>query len=148
MHTRYRYNHLRILKLFINKFSKNTNTHAEWTHSWFIFILSVLTLEEMACITQFKCRVFFWIATIAIFELWRSTITIRVFWILPLQFWDLSDCLSGKSTRGMPGGRFVGEEGIPEPRVGWLHDDARGLDRFGPLRSVIPYALCFVYCMS
>ena len=28
------------------------------------------------------------------------------------------------STRGMPGGRFIGEEGIPEPRVGWLRDDA------------------------
>ena len=38
---------------------------------------------------------------------------------------QLSDCLSGKSTRGMPGGRFVGGEGILEPRVGWLHDDAR-----------------------
>jgi len=25
----------------------------------------------------------------------------------------------------MPGGRFVGGEGILEPRVGWLHDDAR-----------------------
>ena len=25
----------------------------------------------------------------------------------------------------MPGGRFVGEEGIPEPRVGWLRDDTR-----------------------
>ena len=25
----------------------------------------------------------------------------------------------------MPGGRFVGEGGILEPRVGWLHDDAR-----------------------
>ena len=25
----------------------------------------------------------------------------------------------------MPGGRFVGEEGIPEPRVGGLCDDAR-----------------------
>jgi len=37
----------------------------------------------------------------------------------------LSYCLSGKSTRGMPGGIFVGEEGIPEPRVGWLRDDAR-----------------------
>ena len=24
----------------------------------------------------------------------------------------MSDCLSGKSTRGMPGGRFVGEEGF------------------------------------
>ena len=35
------------------------------------------------------------------------------------------DCLSGKSTRSMPGGRFVGEEGIPEPRVRWLRDDAR-----------------------
>ena len=37
----------------------------------------------------------------------------------------MSDCLSGKSTRGMPSGRFVGEEGIPEPRVEWLRDDAR-----------------------
>ena len=25
----------------------------------------------------------------------------------------------------MPGGIFVGEEGIPEPRVGGLRDDAR-----------------------
>ena len=38
---------------------------------------------------------------------------------------QLSDCLSGKSTRGMPGSRFVGEVGIPEPRVRWLRDDTR-----------------------
>ena len=37
----------------------------------------------------------------------------------------LSDCLSGKSTRCMPDGRFVGEGGIPEPRARWLRDDAR-----------------------
>jgi hypothetical protein len=37
----------------------------------------------------------------------------------------LSDCLSGKSTRGTPGGRFVGEEGILEPRTRWLRDDTR-----------------------
>ena len=38
---------------------------------------------------------------------------------------SLSDCLSGKSTRGMSGGRFVGEGEISEPRVGWLREDAR-----------------------
>ena len=38
--------------------------------------------------------------------------------ILPYLARQLSDCLSGNSTRGMPGGRFVGEEGILEPRVG------------------------------
>ena len=37
---------------------------------------------------------------------------------------QLLDCLSGNSTRGMPGGRFVGEGGIPEPRARWLRDDA------------------------
>ena len=37
----------------------------------------------------------------------------------------VSDYLSGKSTRGMPGGRFVGEEGIPELRTRWLWVDAR-----------------------
>ena len=37
----------------------------------------------------------------------------------------VSDCLSGKSTRGMPGDKFVGEEGIPEPRARCLRDDAR-----------------------
>ena len=37
----------------------------------------------------------------------------------------VSDYLSGKSTRGMPGGRFVGEGGISEPRARWLRDDAR-----------------------
>ena len=38
---------------------------------------------------------------------------------------QLSDCLSRKSTRGMAGGRFVGEGRIPEPRVKWLCGDAR-----------------------
>ena len=38
---------------------------------------------------------------------------------------QLSDCLSRKSARGMPGGRFVGEGRIPEPRVKWLCGDTR-----------------------
>ena len=46
----------------------------------------------------------------------------RFLWIPPR---PLSDCLSGKSTRGMPGGRFVGEERISEPRTRWLRVDAK-----------------------
>ena len=46
-------------------------------------------------------------------------------WMLTLAEKKTSDCLSNKSTRGMPGGRFVGEEGIPEPRTRWLRVDAR-----------------------
>ena len=44
----------------------------------------------------------------------------------------------------MPGGRFVGEEGILEPRVRWLHDDAR----FRQVRAAREHnTLCTVYCV-
>ena len=46
-------------------------------------------------------------------------------WMLTLAEKKTSDCLSNKSTRGMPGGRFVGEGGFPEPRTRWLRVDAR-----------------------
>ena len=46
-------------------------------------------------------------------------------WMLTLAEKKTSDCLSNKSTRGMPSGRFVGEGGFPEPRTRWLRVDAR-----------------------
>ena len=46
----------------------------------------------------------------------------------------------------MPGGRFVGEGGIPKPRVEWLCDDARVLKvRAARERNTLRPVFCVLY---
>ena len=51
---------------------------------------------------------------------------------------QLSDCDSGKSTRGMSGGRFQVKD---HKTINLMVTQDNDLDWFGPLGSVIPYIL-------